>query len=171
MSFTAWSSSSSAAKPLRCKMQMLEVWKCFLVAEHPRGHGWLNTDVAIFHMRCHLWNIFSVCGDYVAEKKWALAGGAVLTFFCVNERKSSSWLWRWIYAGLGRPKQLLILLTAHAFMLFLYQMKPCIACCCRARWSSICIPLPLPPSPSEASRSPPPCLAISSSLSTFLEQN
>lgn len=68
MSFTAWSSSSSAAKPLRCKMQMLEVWKCFLVAEHPRGHGWLNTDVAIFHMRCHLGTFSQYVGTMWRKK-------------------------------------------------------------------------------------------------------
>lgn len=127
MSFTAWSSSSSAAKPLRCKMQMLEVWKCFLVAEHPRGHGWLNTDVAIFHMRCHLWNIFSVCGDYGAEKNWAPAGGAVLTFLCVNERKSSSWLWRWIYAEYTQGWD-----VQNSCSSFSQRM---LSCCFCTRWS------------------------------------
>lgn len=171
MSFTAWSSSSSAAKPLRCKMQMLEVWKCFLVAEHPGGTVDL-TQMLLFSTCAAIFGTFSqYVGTICGGKKLGTGWWCSFDLLCVNGRKSSSWLWRWIYRGLGRPKYLLILLTADAFMLFLYQMKSCIACCCRARWSSICTLLPLSPSPSEASRSPPPCLAISSSLSTFLEQN
>lgn len=177
-------------KPLRYKMQMTNVWKCFL-AEHTRGHVWLSTKVYIFHVHMELF-LQCLWTMWTNGTWWRMSWCRSDLFLALFHETALS------TAGGSYIKRKVVLIKVIEQLHFDHDIEhrrrrrrpiwrhvvraarlASHASCWRyIGWSRTSPPVAgpmdhrsVPPSPSEAPVRHPPRLVISSSLCTFLERN